>query len=244
MVLAEWTWERVGECKRDRLIEILNVVIMHEQHCWNNNIVHYCYRNDANRRGSEHKFGCCSTDGLYSRFKLLCPAATQAMAVGTGENWIHLIEQSCSLLLTCLFQLVNKLLQQWWLDNVLTTLCNIMAKQHCLTMLFMLVSSTLFTQANTTLFILVSSTLFMLANTTLFILASSTLFMLANTTLFILASSILFMLPKHNVVHTGQLNHVPAGQHHIVDTGQLNLVHAGQHNIVHAGQCCSSLFTL
>ena len=36
-------------------------------------------------------------------------ATTLFMAVGTGE--IVLIEQPCSLLLTCLFQLVNKLLQ-------------------------------------------------------------------------------------------------------------------------------------
>ena len=56
------------------------------------------------------------------------------MVVGNREN--VLIEQACSLLLTCLFQLVNKLLQQWWLNNVVTTLLSWL--NNILTTLFML----------------------------------------------------------------------------------------------------------
>ena len=53
------------------------------------------------------------------------------MAVGALGKFV-LIEQACSLLLTSLFQLVNKLLQQWWLDNVVTTLlhvCSIVVRE-------------------------------------------------------------------------------------------------------------------
>ena len=59
------------------------------------------------------------------------------MVVGNREN--VLIEQACSLLLTCLFQLVNKLLQQWWLNNVVTTLLSWL--NNILTTLFMLVQT-------------------------------------------------------------------------------------------------------
>ena len=154
-------------------------------------------------------------------------------AMWATSNYIDTASLLSLVLLTCLFQLVNKLLQQWWLNNVVTALLSrlnkIVDNVHA---------------SRTILFKLVSSTLFMLTSLTLFKLVSSTLFMLTSLTLFTLVSSTMFMLPTAKLcscwsaellVHAGQLNHVHAGQFNLVHAGQLNVVHVGQLNHVHAG---------
>ena len=79
-------------------------VIMREQHCWTNNVVeHMCFNIVEQRWSDMVVHACCWKQG-----KLFV-----------------LIEQPCSLSLTCLFQLVNKLLQQCS-NNIV-----IMAEQNC-----------------------------------------------------------------------------------------------------------------
>ena len=105
-----------------------NIVIMREQHCWTNIIVELIILTILFNIVSTILFSIVSTI-LFSIVSTILfiivstillnndDATRLFMAVGTEEVCI-LIEQPCSLLLTSLFQLVNKLLQQWWLNDV------------------------------------------------------------------------------------------------------------------------------
>ena len=190
------------------------------------------------------------------------------MAVGNWGKFV-LIEQPCSLLLTCLFQLVNKLSQHWcdskkhcyhgW-TTLLTLRCSSRPAQRCSfwpaqPCSCMLASSTLFihagqhnlvhaghlnlVHAGSTSFMLASSTLFMLASSTLFMLASSTLFMLASSTLFMLTSSTSFMLASSRLFILASSTLFMLASSTSFSAGHLNLVHAGQHE-----QRCSSHITM
>ena len=70
-------------------------VIIAEQSCSTNNVVHFCFNNVVQHWWSNN---------------------------GWKKEKTILKEQACSLLLSLLLNLVNKLSQYWWLNNVVTTL--------------------------------------------------------------------------------------------------------------------------
>ena len=134
---------------------------MREQHCWINSIVQHCCNNIVQQWWSKKVVGNIVATILFSNdearrlletlLQQCCSAMMkQQVCIDRTSMFSGTVNNSevynCW---QCLFQLVNKLLQQW-LNNVVTTFNNVVTT--LLTTLFMLASTTLFMLASSTLF--------------------------------------------------------------------------------------------